>query len=137
MKKFVCGFLILITIMLITGCSSYTSTSNNSISQSHNSMPTSAPTAYSTQRPTYKSTQKPTAKPASKTTNSSYSSSSFTNKYGTPTTKCAHPGCTNYIASSGDTNCCPSHSKRCFECGKYIDEDAFYCMDCIRKALGQ
>ncbi len=63
------------------------------------------------------------------------SKSSFTNKYGTPTTKCAHSGCNNYIASSGDTNCCTIHSNRCLECGKYIDEDATYCMDCIQKAL--
>ncbi len=63
------------------------------------------------------------------------SSSSFKNEYGTPTTKCAHPGCTNYIASSGDTNCCETHSNRCLECKKYIDEDATYCMDCLLKAL--
>ena len=61
---------------------------------------------------------------------------SFTNKYGTSTTKCAHPGCSNYIASSGDTNCCVIHSRKCLECGKYIDEDATYCMDCIQKAAG-
>ena len=27
----------------------------------------------------------------------------FTNKYGTATTECAQSGCSNYIASSGDT----------------------------------
>ncbi len=69
-------------------------------------------------------------------TRSSSSSSSFTNKYGTSTTKCAHPGCDNYIASSGDTNCCTVHSNRCLNCGKYIDEDAVYCMSCLEKALG-
>ena len=58
----------------------------------------------------------------------------FTNKYGTPTTKCVHPGCNNYIAPSGDTNCCVTHSNRCADCGKYIDEDAMYCMDCLTKA---
>lgn len=63
------------------------------------------------------------------------STKSFTNKYGTPTTKCAHSGCDNYIASSGDTNCCTKHSKRCANCGCYIDEDATYCMDCIKNAL--
>ena len=62
------------------------------------------------------------------------SSSSFTNEYGTPTTKCAHSGCSNFIASSGDTNCCTLHSNRCAECGKYIDEDATWCMDCLAKA---
>ena len=61
-------------------------------------------------------------------------SEAFTNKYGTPTTKCAHPGCNNYIAPSGDTNCCVTHSNRCADCGKYIDEDAMYCMDCLSKA---
>ena len=55
----------------------------------------------------------------------------FTNDYGTRTTICAHSGCTNYIASSGDTNCCTEHSNKCFNCGKYIDEDAMYCMDCL------
>lgn len=55
----------------------------------------------------------------------------FTNVYGTPTTRCAHKGCHNYIASSGDTNCCEKHSNRCLECNKYIDEDALYCMSCI------
>ena len=60
---------------------------------------------------------------------------SFTNKYGTSTTKCAHSGCDNYIASSGDTNCCEKHSKKCLNCGKYIDEDAAYCMDCLTNAV--
>lgn len=78
--------------------------------------------------------------PLSKSTsNSSYrsnsSSTSFTNKYGTSTTRCAHSGCNNYIASSGDTNCCTTHSNRCLECKKYIDEDAVYCVSCIEKAV--
>ena len=54
----------------------------------------------------------------------------FTNVFGTPTTICAHPGCKNYIASSGDTNCCTVHSSKCMICGKYIDEGNTYCMDC-------
>lgn len=62
------------------------------------------------------------------------SGSSFTNKYGTPTTKCAHPGCNNYIASSGDTHNCTTHSNKCLNCGKYIDEDAMYCMSCLEKS---
>ena len=57
----------------------------------------------------------------------------FTNEYGTKTTKCRHSGCNNYIASSGDTAYCETHSKRCAECNKYIDEDAVYCMDCIER----
>lgn len=60
----------------------------------------------------------------------------FTNKFGTPTTKCAHPGCNDYIAPSGDTNCCILHSNKCLNCGKYIDEDAMYCMDCLKKHFG-
>lgn len=62
---------------------------------------------------------------------------SFTNKYGTSTTKCAHSGCSNYIASSGDTNCCTQHSNRCLECNGYIDEDALYCVYCIKNAVSK
>ena len=61
--------------------------------------------------------------------------STFTNRYGTESTVCAHPGCTNYIAESGDTNCCTSHSARCLQCGCYIDEDAVFCMQCLEEAL--
>ena len=59
----------------------------------------------------------------------------FVNKYGSPTTVCAHAGCSAYIASSGDTNCCNLHSNRCGNCHCYIDEDAMYCMNCIENAL--
>lgn len=78
--------------------------------------------------------------------NSSYSSysepaysnrASFTNKFGTATTICNHSGCTNYIASSGDTNCCTKHSNRCLSCKCYIDEDAMFCISCLIKAAGQ
>ena len=55
----------------------------------------------------------------------------FTNSFGTPNTKCNHSGCNNSIASSGDTNCCVIHSNKCLNCGKYIDEDAMFCMDCL------
>ncbi len=67
-------------------------------------------------------------------TNSSTQSStvSFTNKFGTATTICAHSGCNNYIATSGDTNCCTTHSRKCLECDDYIDEDATYCMSCLK-----
>lgn len=65
----------------------------------------------------------------------SSSSTSFTNKYGTSTTLCAHTGCNNYIASSGDTNCCTVHSNRCLNCNKYIDEDAVYCMSCLSGSI--
>lgn len=68
---------------------------------------------------------------------SSSSSHVFTNKYGTATTICAHAGCNNYIASSGDTNCCRTHSNKCLNCKKYIDEDAMYCMTCLTSALSK
>lgn len=64
-------------------------------------------------------------------TSTSKTSTTFTNKYGTATTYCNHSGCTNYIASSGDTNCCITHSNRCLNCNVYIDEDAMYCMSCL------
>ena len=59
----------------------------------------------------------------------------FTNQYGTPQTICAHSGCNRTIASSGDTNCCTVHSAKCLNCGKYIDEDAVFCMDCLTKSV--
>ena len=64
-------------------------------------------------------------------------SSSFTNKYGTSTTKCYVSGCNNYIASSGDTNCCVTHSNKCLNCHCYIDGDATYCMSCIYGATNK
>ena len=63
--------------------------------------------------------------------------SSFRNMYGTPTTLCAHNGCTNYIAPSGDTNCCSTHSSKCIDCGCYIDEDAHWCVSCLKNAANQ
>lgn len=65
------------------------------------------------------------------------STASFTNKTGTSTTKCAHSGCDNYIASSGDTYYCTTHSKNCGSCGCYIDEDAMFCPTCIIDAFTQ
>ena len=65
----------------------------------------------------------------------SSSSGSFTNKFGTRTTKCAVSGCSNYIAKSGDTNCCTTHSNKCGNCYCYIDGDAMYCMSCLSGAL--
>lgn len=61
--------------------------------------------------------------------------SPFTNDYGTPTTVCAHKGCSRYIATSGDSNCCIAHSQNCLNCGCYIDEDAMYCMDCLSESM--
>ena len=68
------------------------------------------------------------------TTSSSYSGS-FTNKYGSSNTICAVSGCSRYIASSGDTNCCTTHSNRCGNCRCYIDGDAMYCMSCLSSAF--
>lgn len=48
---------------------------------------------------------------------------------------CAEPGCTRKAATSGDTIYCTTHSRKCLECGCYIDKDAMYCMDCLRDAL--
>lgn len=59
----------------------------------------------------------------------------FHNKYGSMSTKCAHPGCDNYIVKSGDSNCGGIHSNNCGNCGCYIDEDAMYCMSCLEEAL--
>ncbi len=64
-------------------------------------------------------------------TGSGNNSSSFTNKYGTSTTRCYVSGCNNFIARSGDTNCCVAHSNKCLNCRCYIDGDATYCMSCI------
>ncbi len=72
---------------------------------------------------------------SSSSNDSNSNSTSFTNKYGTATTKCVHSGCNNYIASTGDTNCCEIHSNKCKNCNKYIDGDALYCMDCMEGAL--
>lgn len=48
---------------------------------------------------------------------------------------CAKPGCSNKAVTSGDSVYCSTHSRRCGNCGCYIDADAMYCMDCLRKAL--
>lgn len=59
------------------------------------------------------------------------STTGFANKYGTAGTRCAYSGCNKYIAASGDTNCCITHSNKCLNCGCYIDNDASFCMDCM------
>ena len=69
--------------------------------------------------------------PRSTRSSSSYSSSSS----GSSRT-CAHRGCTRKAVTSGDSIYCSTHSNRCLNCGKYIDEDAMYCMSCLSKALG-
>ena len=64
-------------------------------------------------------------------------SKKFTNKYGTSTTFCHEPNCSNFIASSGDTWNCEEHSNKCLQCGKLIDSDAVYCIKCIEEALNK
>lgn len=75
----------------------------------------SAPVKEMRPTPTASSSMSTTSPPKATTdnynSNSYKSSSSFSNKYGTQTTKCNHSGCNNYIATSGDTNCCTVHSK--------------------------
>lgn len=61
--------------------------------------------------------------------------SSFSNKFGTKNTVCAVDGCSKKIATSGDTNCCVTHSNNCGNCGCYIDSDAMFCMSCLEEAL--
>ena len=119
--------LMLVLCMAAIGLSSCSSSNSSSNKVSL----TNAPTA--TEAPKEQPTTKPTT--SSSKSGSSSSTGPFTNAYGSATTKCAHPGCNNLIASSGDTNCCTTHSKKCLECGKYIDEDATYCMSCIEKAV--
>ena len=129
MKKIVSLVVIFCMVVALAGCGK-SSRSSGSYKSSGSSLGSSG---------TYSgSSGKSSIYSSSSGSSSSYksSSSSFTNAYGTPTTKCAHSGCNNYIASSGDTNCCTVHSQKCRTCGKYIDEDAMYCMDCIIKGVG-
>lgn len=46
-------------------------------------------------------------------------------------------GCDRYIAKSGDTNCCTTHSRKCLNCYCYIDSDAMYCMECFTDAVNK
>ncbi len=137
MKRVLYGMVISLSLLLV-GCSS-TSSSNSESETTKNEVITEV-VAVKEENVKPESDEKEISD--NKVSSSkSYSSSgtaktasSFTNKYGTPTTKCAKPGCNNYIASSGDTCYCPTHSNRCLECNKYIDGDAMYCLDCIAKA---
>ena len=49
--------------------------------------------------------------------------------------RCLHSGCTNMAASTGDSFYCENHSNKCIDCGKYIDEDALLCLNCIVEAV--
>lgn len=125
-------------LICLTGCPSSSGTSSSSKKTS--SSTSKSNTSSSINNNTSSTSKSNTSSSINNNTGSASnkgkgSSGSFTNAYGTPTTKCAHAGCNNYIASSGDTNCCTTHSHKCKECGKYIDEDATWCMSCIKKAL--
>ena len=133
MKKFLCSIAIIGLCVTLSACSSSvksgsTSSKNKTSSYSESSYSSSSKYEESSHKSSYSYEE------SSKSSKSSYSTS-FTNKYGTSTTKCAHPGCDNYIASSGDTNCCTVHSNRCLNCRKYIDEDATCCIDCLTEGL--
>lgn len=118
-KKRTClGLILLVSSFLCCACTA--SIENEEILSA-----TNTPIATSYVRPTMKSTN---------TSARGVTATFFTNKYGTETTKCAHAGCSNYIASSGDTNCCPTHSNRCIGCNCYIDGDALMCLECITSA---
>lgn len=130
---------ILLICVLLTSCSSDTINQlNNEISDIKNEL-TQMKKDIKELKETSKATPMPTPSSESSTDTSKSNSNgvAFTNKFGTSTTKCAHSGCTNYIATSGDTNCCAIHSQKCLDCGVYIDEDATWCMDCIAKALNK
>ena len=132
MKKTVALILSLSMLLILAACGTGNGSSSTPTTQAST---TAAPTAAAAPAET-KAVAATTAaaKTSSTGTTKSASTTTFTNKYGTATTKCAHSGCNNYIASSGDTNCCTLHSNKCLECGKYIDEDAMYCMSCLSKA---
>ena len=117
--------ILLIFVMFCVGCSSGSQSDINTTLSNVDELQTELGVVVATAKPS------PTSKPVS----NSSTSTSFTNKYGTRTTICANSGCSNYIASSGDTNSCVSHSNKCQECGKYIDSDAIWCMNCITKSL--
>lgn len=119
------GLKIIITILIT--CSIFTSCSGSKNSDDGNEKKAKSTDSYSSYDNSYNNSNQ---KKSDYTNNNS-----FTNKYGTANTKCSVSGCNNYIASSGDTNCCAKHSNTCLECGKYIDGDAMYCMTCLSSAI--
>lgn len=124
MKKKILGTIVTVTLsaIMLTACSGGSTTNSSYSNDNITSSSTNSSSSYSD------------SSNSSSKSYSNSSSSSFTNKYGTSTTKCAQSGCNNYIASSGDTNCCITHSNKCIECKKYIDGDAMYCMSCLSSA---
>ncbi len=73
-------------------------------------VPSSSDSSYSSQPDSSDSEKTSDSDVSSGIASTGGTSRSFTNDYGTATTICAHSGCTNYIASSGDANCCTTHS---------------------------
>lgn len=59
----------------------------------------------------------------------------FTNRQGREETVCAHEGCKNTVARSGDTAFCEEHSARCRDCGCYIGEGEKLCADCLYREI--
>lgn len=131
MKKVLAFVLVMTMCLSLAACSGGNGSSSSSSTTSSSASSDNSSTSTSTSKPSSSNSY------SSSSSGSSSSSSSFTNKYGTATTKCAHSGCSNYIASSGDTNCCTTHSNKCLECKKYIDEDAMYCMSCLSNAASK
>lgn len=113
MKKFIFPFMMLVAFAMLSGCAS--------------SVPENTQPATETTLPSETEADTVFENPSDV--------AHFTNKFGTPQTICAHSGCNNTIASTGDTNCCTRHSAKCLNCGKYIDEDATYCMECLKKSI--
>lgn len=113
------------------------SVSNSSSSDSNSKSSNSSKNSSSNSKSSSSSNSLNSSSSSSNKNSSTSNNSSFTNKFGTSTTKCAHSGCNNYIASSGDTNCCTIHSKKCKNCGCYIDEDAMYCITCLTKSASK
>ena len=62
-------------------------------------------------------------------------SEEFTNKLGTADTVCAHTGCKELIAPSGETLNCIKHSSTCSVCGCYISEGESMCSQCTIDTL--
>ncbi len=126
-----CPILVILVLVLILIINNNYAPKNNQVNKNVTTSST-----YTSQK-SYSNTNKQSSVDTASTTKYYSSYTSFSNKYGTPTTICAHSGCDRYIASTGDTNCCSIHSNKCSSCGCYIDEDAMYCIDCIKKAYGK
>lgn len=111
MKKFILVAIMILCVVFLNSCGS----------ESYES-PSNAATS------TYSSTDK------SSGSNKSNNVGSVSGGQSSSSAICAHSGCTNKVAS-GDTVYCSAHSNKCLNCGKYIDEDALYCMSCLKESI--